>query len=213
MIPPIIPIKKPQLTNEHLKNCKANPSLTATFCASSDATHLTNCSKNGPREAPYSSRGVSQRSSSKIRYDEITGRPILPRTYLKSTRTVASITRKLISFDQEELWALALSPGKRLLGAGLIFRGTVDSCLTHPREIFKYLYQVGASSYILVHNHPSGDSSPSEHDWDTTYRLLEISGTMGIPLVDHVIVTERGFRSLAAGSRDIFDVFSGPIYS
>src|SRR4051812_876001 len=72
--------------------------------------------------------------------------------------------RGIIRLDVEELWALALGCNQKLLKKQCIFRGTVDECLVHPREILRFAILSKASSLILAHSHPSGECFPSEPD-------------------------------------------------
>ena len=99
--------------------------------------------------------------------------------------------------DVEEFWALALGPTKSLLQSEMIFRGTVDSCLVHPRDIFRFACRANASSLIIAHNHPSGDRRPSEDDILITRKLIRASVLLEIPILDHIILTENGYSSFA----------------
>ena len=105
--------------------------------------------------------------------------------------------KSLISMESEELWALALDPRKALIAKQMIFRGTVDSCLVHPRDIFRFAYTVNASSMIVAHSHPSGDLLPSEQDLVFTQELLRASKFLQLPVVDHLIITPSGYSSFA----------------
>jgi len=75
------------------------------------------------------------------------------------------------------------------------FIGTLNANLVHPREIFKEALEHNAASVILVHNHPSGDPTPSEDDLVITKRLVEAGKILGIEVVDHIIVTKTRFFS------------------
>jgi DNA repair protein RadC len=99
--------------------------------------------------------------------------------------------------EVEEFWTLALGPRKNLLKRKMMFRGTVDLCLVHPRDIFRFACNENASSILVAHNHPSGDAAPSPEDLRFTRQLVSASRLMEIPLVDHLIVTPRGFISLS----------------
>jgi DNA repair protein RadC len=103
---------------------------------------------------------------------------------------------ELVSQDVEEFWALALGPKKDLLASKMLFRGTVDSCLVHPRDIFRFAIASNASSLLVAHNHPSGELIPSMEDLRFTRQLVQASGVVEIPLIDHVIISNRGFVSL-----------------
>lgn len=98
--------------------------------------------------------------------------------------------------DIEEFWVLALGPKKSLISSKMIFRGTVDSCLVHPRDIFRFACQANASSVLIAHNHPSGDLIPSYEDLRFTQQIVSASALMQIPVVDHLIVTRNGYTSL-----------------
>lgn len=73
--------------------------------------------------------------------------------------------------------------------------GTIDRSLIHPREVFKNAYLCSASSFICIHNHPSGDSKPSRADIEITKTLIKIGRIQGIELVDHIIMTDNNFYS------------------
>ena len=73
--------------------------------------------------------------------------------------------------------------------------GTINSSVTHTREIFKEAYKVSASSIVCLHNHPSNDISPSKADILFTERLIKTGNIQGIPVVDHIIVGEDSFYS------------------
>lgn len=105
--------------------------------------------------------------------------------------------KEKISYDVEELWAIALGPGKKLIQNQMIFRGTVDSCLVHPRDIFRFAFFNNASTLIIAHSHPSGDLQASSEDIAFTKRLVKASLVFEIPILDHLICTRSGFSSFA----------------
>ena len=76
-----------------------------------------------------------------------------------------------------------------------LFRGTVDACPVHPRDIFRFAIVHNASSFIIAHNHPSGDLKPSLSDLKFTKKLIRLSQTMQIPLIDHLILTKSSYCS------------------
>lgn len=105
--------------------------------------------------------------------------------------------REIASVDTEEFWVLALGPKKNLIRCKMLFRGTVDSCLVHPRDIFRFAYTENASSLIVAHNHPSGDPQPSTEDILFTRRLVRASDLLQVPILDHLIITQDAYTSLA----------------
>jgi len=96
----------------------------------------------------------------------------------------------------ESFWVLLLDAHSRVIGEHRVAEGTLTACLVHPREVFAPAIRHRASHVVLVHNHPSGDPTPSEEDLALTERLTEAGQMIGIPVVDHVIVARTGFRSV-----------------
>jgi DNA repair protein RadC len=76
--------------------------------------------------------------------------------------------------------------------------GGLHSSIVHPREVFKTAVKKSAASMILIHNHPSGDPTPSKEDIDITRRLIEAGKLMGIEVLDHVIIGDKKYCSLKA---------------
>ena len=107
------------------------------------------------------------------------------------------LIRKHINQEVEEIWALALSSDLRLIAHDMIFRGTLNQCLFHPRDIFRFACKKNAACFILVHNHPSGDARPSRADQIMTKRLFTLSVVLEIPMKDHVIVTKNQHYSFS----------------
>ena len=88
---------------------------------------------------------------------------------------------------QEYFYAIYLDSKSKLISYKMLFKGTLNSSCVHPREVFKYAYIESANSIIVIHNHPSGDPSPSNEDNNITKYLMDISEVMGIRIVDHII--------------------------
>jgi DNA repair protein RadC len=97
---------------------------------------------------------------------------------------------------QERFLVLLLDGRHRLLRIETISQGTLTASLVHPREVFRPALQQAAAALILVHNHPSGDPAPSPEDREVTRRLARAGEILGVRVLDHVIVAERGFTSL-----------------
>lgn len=89
---------------------------------------------------------------------------------------------------QEHLIALFLNTKGHLIKKEVLFIGSLNSSIIHPRTIFRSAVEHSAAAMILCHNHPSGDPTPSHHDIDMTKRIQESSEMMDIPLMDHVII-------------------------
>ena len=96
----------------------------------------------------------------------------------------------------EGFWVVLLDARARVVGFEQVARGTLTTCLVHPREVFAPALRARAASIVLLHNHPSGDPEPSIEDGVLTERLVSVGQLLGIPVVDHVIVALGGMRSL-----------------
>ncbi len=96
---------------------------------------------------------------------------------------------------QEKLLAIFLDTKKRLIAYKFIFIGTIDRSIVHPREIYNEAIKVHASSLIIMHNHPTGDVSPSKDDIATTNKIKECGDIIGIPLLDHLITNGKDYYS------------------
>ena len=90
---------------------------------------------------------------------------------------------------------MMLDTKNHLLGEEMVFKGTVNSSLVNPREIFLTAVSYHAVGILLVHNHPSGDPSPSRADLDFTERVRRAGDILGIPLIDHIIIGDHQFLS------------------
>jgi DNA repair protein RadC len=96
----------------------------------------------------------------------------------------------------EVMLALLLTVKHQVLGIAEVGRGGLDAVPCEPREVFRAAILANAACIVLAHNHPSGDPEPSREDIMVTERLLQAGEILGIPILDHVIVGERGFVSL-----------------
>lgn len=82
--------------------------------------------------------------------------------------------------------------------------GTVNRSIAHPREIFKEAYKNSASSIVCMHNHPSGDLTPSIDDIQLTESLIEIGRISGINVMDHLIISDNNYYSFYDNQKDLF---------
>ncbi len=108
---------------------------------------------------------------------------------------VFALFRDLQSEAKEKVMCLSLNCKNVVLAFEVVSIGTVKSCLTHPREVFRSAIIQNAASIILVHNHPSGDLSPSRDDVEITKQMQKAGEILGIELADHIIVGD-GFVSM-----------------
>lgn len=115
-------------------------------------------------------------------------RPLI-RTPEDVVRLCAATMRGL---DREHFWALALNTKNGLLRAIEVSIGSLNASIVHPREVFKGAVRLSAASVVLVHNHPSGDPTPSGADLQLTRRLVRAGDVLGIDLLDHVVIGDGG---------------------
>ncbi|MEI6185819.1 MAG: DNA repair protein RadC [Dehalococcoidia bacterium] len=109
---------------------------------------------------------------------------------------VKSVQSKLKGKKKEYFYILCLNTRNRVNDTRQVSIGNLDSSIVHPREVFKDAISTYASTVIFVHNHPSGDLEPSAEDIHLTKRLVEAGELLGIPVLDHIIVSDKGHTSL-----------------
>lgn len=107
-------------------------------------------------------------------------------------------TKYLFDGEKQELfYCFYFNNKQHLIGKELLFVGTVNKSIVHPREVFKYAYLYSACSIICIHNHPSGDVSPSKEDIAVTNSLVEIGLVQKIPILDHIIIGDNNYYSFS----------------
>ncbi len=120
-----------------------------------------------------------------------------PRLNLASSAEVARWGRvRLSDLEHEQVWVLALDGRNGLRAARRIAEGGLHGCSVDPRDVLRAVVRDAASAFILVHNHPSGDPTPSREDIELTSMVARAASVLGTPLVDHVIVAGGGHASL-----------------
>lgn len=125
-------------------------------------------------------------------YSRSTAAPAVIRT----GRDVYEYAAAMRSLPKEHLRGLYLNTHYQVIHDEVLSIGTIDANLVHPREVFRPALQHAAAAVILVHNHPSGVSIPSEADKVVTRQLQEAGKVLGIDLIDHVIVAADGYESV-----------------
>ncbi len=105
----------------------------------------------------------------------------------------------IADLQTEHFWVVLLNSRQRpIIEPRMVGLGTVSQVEVHPREVFRSAIRLGATFVVLAHNHPSGDAEPSAADLDLTRRMVECGLLLGVPVVDHIIVTEDDALSMAA---------------
>ncbi|WP_057911830.1 RadC family protein [Peribacillus muralis] len=98
--------------------------------------------------------------------------------------------------SQEHFVCLYLNTKNQVLQKTTVFIGSLNASIVHPREVFKEAFRRSAASIICLHNHPSGDPTPSREDIEVTKRLVECGRIIGIEVLDHIIIGEHKYVSL-----------------
>lgn len=121
------------------------------------------------------------------------------RPILKSSRDVVTLLRATVDANSsiESFAILALDVRSKPIGLRTLTRGTFNYAIVDPRQIARYLVSVAAKSVILVHNHPSGDITPSSEDLSVTRLVQQVLKSLGIEVLDHLIVSPTAYASMA----------------
>jgi DNA repair protein RadC len=126
-----------------------------------------------------------------------------PRT-LNDPRAVAELAKDLVAScddDKEHFWVILLNAQNRYLLHTEVSMGTQSASLVHPREVFGPALREGAASIILLHNHPSGDPTPSREDLRLTRQLVECGTMLDVPVHDHVVIGNGTFAWTSLAER------------
>lgn len=124
--------------------------------------------------------------------------PVLEKELLKCTNPVSIISYFNYLFKgklQEEFYVIYLDNKKRYIDKKKLFVGSINFSIVHPREVFKNAYLLSASYIVCIHNHPSGDPTPSNEDINLTIKIKEIGELHGIGIVDHLIIGKDSYYS------------------
>jgi DNA repair protein RadC len=114
---------------------------------------------------------------------------------IKGVSDVVTLVGELKDKKQEYFLTLTLDGASRLIQKRTVFIGTLNKSIVHPREVFADAISDRAAGIIFVHNHPSGNTEPSEEDFAITERLTEVGKIVGVDVIDHIIVGKDGYFS------------------
>lgn len=96
---------------------------------------------------------------------------------------------------QEQFIVITLNGAHEIISVSIVSLGLLNRTIVHPREVFNRAIKDSSAAIIIAHNHPSGQLEPSEEDRSLTRRLTEAGDIIGIPILDHIIFTKKGFVS------------------
>ena len=119
------------------------------------------------------------------------------KVYIQSARDIYDMMgHEMGRLDREQIRVVMLDTRNGVIAVETVAIGTINSCIGHPREIFKNAIVRSAASIIIVHNHPSGDPAPSPEDLSLTKRLIEVGKFLGIEVLDHVVIGDGCYCSI-----------------
>lgn len=159
------------------------------------------CSDEDLRGALRAIKGIGTARAAQLEAAvEFSRRRIAPRGYkIKSSNDVPPLVGFIINAKQEHLVCLTLNGANEVIATRVITVGLANMCHLHPREVFSDAITDRACAIILAHNHPSGELTPSRQDISITERIKQSGELLGIALLDHIIVSVRGHRSIMQG--------------
>lgn len=123
-----------------------------------------------------------------------------PTQALSQPAQVAELVRQLIKEESdpfvEYFYAFYLDAKGQINGINQVAKGSMTSCIVHPREVFKGALMTATTAIIVAHNHPSGDPKPSSSDLAITRRLKQAGKLLGVEVIDHVVVGDDSWESI-----------------
>lgn len=176
----------------------ANPTLATTLV--DHAGGLGALSRATPRELSKL-RGLGKASALRVAVAFELGRRAFTldhaRTTIARPEDVFDLVQaRVVNLAQELFFVLGVDIRNGALDLVEVARGSVHGVEVHPREIFRPLIRMAAAGGVLIHNHPTGDPTPSEQDVELTRRLRTVGDIVGIPIIDHVVIGANAFRSV-----------------
>ena len=144
-------------------------------------------------------KGMGQAKTSEIiALFELGKRYLMPADHpiIRSTDDAVAQLGNIKDKKQEYFVVLTLDGANRLISNTIVFQGTLNQSLVHPREIFAKAIEDRAASIIVAHNHPSGSVEPSDDDISITQKLREAGELLGIRVLEHIIVAKEAYRSI-----------------
>ena len=139
--------------------------------------------------------GISEARASRIKATLEIGRQVIlanppDRMVVRSPADVANLVRSKLdeNLDQEQLWVVLLNARNAVLGCKMIYQGSVNTMQVRPAEIFREAIRESAVALVILHTHPSGDPQPSPEDVEVTKQIVQSGRTLGIEVLDHLIL-------------------------
>ncbi len=139
---------------------------------------------------------LSERLASAFAFSRVASGPAWRETIGAASDAYDVLRPRIAHLSQEVFCVLAIDIRNGLIDCVEIGRGTVCGVEVHPREVFRPAIRLAAAGIVIAHNHPSGDPTPSAEDIALTRRMRDTGVTLGIPVIDHIVVAASGYRSV-----------------
>ncbi len=160
---------------------------------------------NASLEEMVAVRGIGKAKAISIKASLELGKRLsssVPKVVIGSPGDVSDLVMERLRYlEKEHFQVVLLDTRNRVLGTELVSMGSLNASIVHPREVFKGAIRRAAAGVILVHNHPSGDPTPSPEDSEVTRRLVEAGNLLGIEVLDHIIVGDGRYVSMRERSQ------------
>lgn len=157
-------------------------------------------------EADLVGYGLTEKQAAKVVTASAVGRAIVADNRYKSLSITGPDSAKVYCLaqfgelanhgTQEEFWVITLNTKNVPIRTHLITKGTLRNSLVHPREVFRPAIVDSANCILVLHNHPSGETTPSDQDIQVTERLEQAGALLGIPVIDHIVIGSDGATSI-----------------
>ena len=137
-------------------------------------------------------------------FNKVSLRMVCEKTYEYNNTTICSTLDAVDFINQQEdiadnaeenVYCIAMDNKNQIISFSQIAKGGTNLCNFDTKTLFKTILLCNANKFILVHNHPSGDCTPSETDYETTERIQDASRLLGLALLDHIVVARNGYAS------------------
>ncbi len=115
---------------------------------------------------------------------------------IRTAKQAYNYLRDMRELPKEQLRGLYLNSRYKLIHDEIISIGSLTANIVHPREVFKPAFEYSAAAVIIAHNHPSGSAKPTKADIEVTQQLSQAADILGVDLLDHIIITKKGFTSV-----------------
>lgn len=157
---------------------------------------LANATEKELQQIPYIGEAKAKEIRAIFDLSKSLLQPEVQLEVIKSPQDVYDLMKIMALYEEERVCCLLLDTKNKVIDQVLISKGSLNSSIIHPREVFTSAIRNKASGIILVHNHPSNEKQESTEDVETTKRIKIAGDIIGIKLLDHIIITNNGYTSL-----------------